>query len=132
LVFSCFSFFIIYFIQSSRIIPFSTTRRAGVCCVNSYFSVSCITFLYNPFLTLLSVIPVGYCPLHNIFLPARRQLLKFQDDYTTLIATFKDFILLVYAVIDDLYQQFVPSSVSQKRNITTAKMSLQKRNLLWI
>lgn len=31
--------------------------------------------------------------------------------------------LLVYAIIDDLYQQFVPSSVSQKRNITTAKMS---------
>ena len=50
-------------------------------------------------------------------------MLKFQDDYTTIIATFEDFILLVYTIIDDLYQQFVPSSVSQRRNITTAKMS---------
>ena len=50
-------------------------------------------------------------------------MLKFQDDYTTIIATFEDFILLVYTIIDDLYQQFVPSSVSQRRNITSAKMS---------
>ncbi len=49
--------------------------------------------------------------------------MKFQDDYSTIIATFEDFILLVYAIIDDLYQQFVPSSVSQRRNITSAKMS---------
>lgn len=49
-------------------------------------------------------------------------MLKFQDDYTTLIATFEDFILLVYAIIDDLYQQFVPLSVSQRCNITTAKI----------
>ena len=41
-------------------------------------------------------------------------MLKFQDDYTTLIATFEDFILLVYTIIDDLYQQFVPASVSQR------------------
>lgn len=50
-------------------------------------------------------------------------MLKFQDDYTTLITTFEDFILLVYVIIDDLYQQFVPSIVSQRRNVTTAKMS---------
>lgn len=50
-------------------------------------------------------------------------MLKFQDDYTTLIATFEDFILLVYTIIDDLYQQFVPVSVSQRRNVDTAKMS---------
>jgi hypothetical protein len=50
-------------------------------------------------------------------------MLKFQDDYTTIIATFEDFILLVYAIIDDLYQPFVPSSVSQRRNITSARMS---------
>ena len=50
-------------------------------------------------------------------------MLKFQDDYTTLFATFEDFILLVYVVIDDLYQQFVPESVSQRRNASTAKMS---------
>ena len=35
-------------------------------------------------------------------------MLKFKDDYTTLTATFEDFILLVYTVIDDLYQRSVP------------------------
>lgn len=50
-------------------------------------------------------------------------MLKFQDDYTTLIATFEDFILLVYVIIDDLYQQLAPPTVSQRRNVTTAKMS---------
>ena len=50
-------------------------------------------------------------------------MLKFKDDYTTLIATFEDFILLVYTVIDDLYQQFVPTCVSQRRNVDTARMS---------
>ena len=50
-------------------------------------------------------------------------MLKFQDDYTTLIATFEDFILLVYTIVDDLYQQAVPVSVSQRRNVATAKMS---------
>lgn len=49
-------------------------------------------------------------------------MLNFQDDYTALIATFEDFILLVYTMVDDLYKQFVPSSVSQKRNVSTAKM----------
>lgn len=50
-------------------------------------------------------------------------MLKFQDDYTTIITTFEDFILLIYTIIDDLYHQFVPSSVSQRRNVDTAKMS---------
>ena len=50
-------------------------------------------------------------------------MLKFQDDYTTLIATFEDFILLVYTIVDDLYRQVVPVSVSQRRNVHTAKMS---------
>ena len=50
-------------------------------------------------------------------------MLKFQDDYTTLIATFEDFILLVYTIIDDLYQQFVPTSVLKRRNVGTAKLS---------
>lgn len=50
-------------------------------------------------------------------------MLKFQDDYTTIIATFEDFILLVYTIIDDLYHQFVPTSVSKRRNVDTAKMS---------
>ena len=50
-------------------------------------------------------------------------MLKLQDDYTTLTSTFKDFILLVYTIIDDLYQQFVSASVSQRKNVDTAKMS---------
>ncbi len=39
-------------------------------------------------------------------------MLKFQNDDTTLTATFEDFILLVYTMIDDLYQKVVPVSVS--------------------
>lgn len=50
-------------------------------------------------------------------------MLKFQNDYTTLITTFEDFILLTYTIIDDLYQQFASVSVSQRRNVDTAKMS---------
>ena len=50
-------------------------------------------------------------------------MLKFQDHYTTLIATFEDFILLVYTIIDDLYKQFAPASVSQRPNVEAAKMS---------
>lgn len=50
-------------------------------------------------------------------------MLKFQNNNTTVIETFEDFILLVYTVIDDLYQQFGPASVSQRRNIDTAKLS---------
>ena len=34
-------------------------------------------------------------------------MLKFQDDYTTLIATFEDFILFVYTIVDDGYLQNV-------------------------
>lgn len=50
-------------------------------------------------------------------------MLKLQDNYTTLITTFEDFILLVYTVIDDLYQQFAPVSVSQRRNCQNARLS---------
>lgn len=50
-------------------------------------------------------------------------MLKFQNDYTTILATFEDFILLVYTSIDDLYQQYVPTSVSQRRNVDSAKLS---------
>lgn len=35
-------------------------------------------------------------------------MLKFQDDYTTLITTFEYFILSVFTIIDNLYQQSVP------------------------
>ena len=50
-------------------------------------------------------------------------MLKLQDDYTTLIVTLEDFILLIHTVIDDLYQQFACASVSQRKNVDTAKMS---------
>lgn len=50
-------------------------------------------------------------------------MLKFQYDYTTLLTTFEDFILLVYTVIDDLYHQFAPACVSQRRNADSSKMS---------
>lgn len=53
----------------------------------------------------------------------RHIMLKFQDDYTTLITTFEDFILLVFTIVDDLYQQSAPTSVSHRRNVDTAKMS---------
>ena len=32
------------------------------------------------------------------------------------------YILLVYTMVDDLYQQFVPTSVSKRRNANTAKL----------
>ena len=50
-------------------------------------------------------------------------MLKFQGNYTTFIATFKYFILLAYALVDDLYKQLVPLPVLQRRNVSTAKMS---------
>lgn len=50
-------------------------------------------------------------------------MLNFQDDYTTLIVIFEDFILLIFTIIDDLYQQSVPASVSHRQNVNTAKMS---------
>ncbi len=50
-------------------------------------------------------------------------MLKFQDNHTTIIETFEDFVLLTFTVIDDLYQQFIPSHVSKRRNHQYSKMS---------
>lgn len=50
-------------------------------------------------------------------------MLKFQDNYTTIVTNFKDFILLVYVVIDDLYREYAPESVSGRRNYCAAKLS---------
>ncbi len=50
-------------------------------------------------------------------------MLKSQTHYTTPITTFEDFILLAYTIIDDLYQQTAPASVSQRKNMGAAKMS---------
>lgn len=50
-------------------------------------------------------------------------MLKFHTNHTTSIATFEDFILTVFVMIDDLYCQYVPSSISKRRNAKLAKLS---------
>lgn len=50
-------------------------------------------------------------------------MLKFQNNYTTVIATFEDFILTVYVMIDDLYWEYAPHSVSCRRHIQDTKLS---------
>ena len=50
-------------------------------------------------------------------------MLKFQNNNTTLIVTFEDFILTVYVVIDDLYHQFAPPEVIFRRHVLDAKLS---------
>ncbi|MDD2958955.1 MAG: hypothetical protein PHE06_07980 [Lachnospiraceae bacterium] len=50
-------------------------------------------------------------------------MLKFQNNHTTFIATFEDFITLTFTVIDDLYQEFVPAIVSKRRNYQYSKMT---------
>ena len=50
-------------------------------------------------------------------------MLKFQNNNTMVIATFEDFILTVYVVIDELYRQFAPSEVIHRRHVLDAKLS---------
>ncbi len=50
-------------------------------------------------------------------------MLKFQDNNTTIIATFEDFILTTYVIIDELYHQFAPSEVTRRRHVLDAKLS---------
>lgn len=50
-------------------------------------------------------------------------MLKFQNNNTTVISTFEDFILTVYVIIDELYHQFAPIEVSSRRHILDAKLS---------
>ena len=50
-------------------------------------------------------------------------MLKFYDNNTTLIATFEDFILTVYVIIDDLYWCFAPPEVVTRRHALHAKLS---------
>ena len=50
-------------------------------------------------------------------------MLKFQTNYTTTIQNFEDFILVVFVLIDDLYQTYAPVSVTQRRNVEQAKIS---------
>ena len=41
-------------------------------------------------------------------------MLKFQNNNTTVIATFEDFILTVYVIIDELYHQFAPLYITRE------------------
>lgn len=50
-------------------------------------------------------------------------MLKSYNNYKTLVHSFEDFILLVFVLIDDLYQEHVPVSVKNRRNIKKAKLS---------
>ena len=50
-------------------------------------------------------------------------MLKFQNNDTTIIATFEDFILITYVIIDELYHQFAPPEVTSRRHILDAKLS---------
>lgn len=50
-------------------------------------------------------------------------MLKFHDNNTTLIATFEDFILTAYVIIDDLYRRFAPPEVAGRRHVLDARLS---------
>ena len=50
-------------------------------------------------------------------------MLKFHNNDTTIIATFEDFILTTYVIIDDLYQCFAPLEVKNRRHVLDAKLS---------
>lgn len=50
-------------------------------------------------------------------------MLRFQDNHTTTVENFEDFILTAFVMIDELYNQFAPSSVSRRRNVGEAKLS---------
>ena len=50
-------------------------------------------------------------------------MLKFQDNNTTSIANFEDFILIIYVIIDELYHRFAPPEVVKRRHVLDAKLS---------
>lgn len=50
-------------------------------------------------------------------------MLKFQDNNTTILTTFEDFILTVYVIIDELYHYFSPPEVINRRHALDAKLS---------
>ena len=50
-------------------------------------------------------------------------MLEFQNNNTTVLATFEDFILTVYVIIDELYYHFAPRVVTGKRHVLDAKLS---------
>ena len=50
-------------------------------------------------------------------------MLKFHDNNTTPIATFEDFILTAYVIIDELYRRFAPPEVAARRHVLDARLS---------
>lgn len=50
-------------------------------------------------------------------------MLRFQDNNTTTVDNFEDFILTAFVIIDDLYKRFSPPSVSGRRHASQAKLS---------
>lgn len=50
-------------------------------------------------------------------------MLKFQNNNTTILETFEDFILITYVIIDELYKCFAPPEVTGRRNVLDAKLS---------
>lgn len=50
-------------------------------------------------------------------------MLKFQNNNTIIIATFEDFILTAFVIIDELYFRYVSDAVSKRRNVLNAKLS---------
>lgn len=50
-------------------------------------------------------------------------ILKFQNNNTTTIATFEDFILTAYIIIDDLYHQFAPTDTINRRHVLDVKLN---------
>lgn len=50
-------------------------------------------------------------------------MLKFQTNHTTTIKTFEDFILIIFVIVDNLYQQYATASVSSRRHVKDAKLS---------
>ncbi|MBO8463542.1 MAG: hypothetical protein IAC13_06375 [Firmicutes bacterium] len=48
-------------------------------------------------------------------------MLKFHSNSTTFISDFEEFFIFIYVLVDDLYQRYVPKSVSTRRNIDHSK-----------
>ncbi len=48
-------------------------------------------------------------------------MLKFHSNSTTFISDFEEFFIFIYVLVDDLYQRYVPDSVSRRRNIDHSK-----------
>lgn len=50
-------------------------------------------------------------------------MLEFQNNNTTVLVTFEDFILTVYVIIDKLYYHFASKEVTGRRHVLDARLS---------